>query len=62
MHPFYKYEELRNKRIPAAVLAKPAEFDAVWDKFQKELLDIGVEKMEAEFTQLLANRVKLWNE
>lgn len=55
-----KYSDLYHKRIPAAVMAKASEFDATWDKFQKELTDIGVEKAEAEFTKMIQTRMELY--
>lgn len=53
--------ELMRKRVPEAILAKPEKFDEVWDSFQKELERAGVEKLEAQFEELLKERIKLWN-
>ncbi|PTM59509.1 carbohydrate ABC transporter substrate-binding protein (CUT1 family) [Desmospora activa DSM 45169] len=50
------------KRIPEAILADPDNFDKVWDQFMKDLDKIGVEEMEAEYTKLVKQRVKLWSE
>jgi putative aldouronate transport system substrate-binding protein len=57
-----KMKDITWKRIPAAVLAKPEDFDKLWDAYQKELIDAGVEKMEKGFTKYVQDRVKLWNE
>jgi len=50
------------KRIPEIILAKPEDFDKLWDAYQQELLDAGVEKMEDGYEALVKERVKLWNE
>ncbi|MBD3922307.1 ABC transporter substrate-binding protein [Paenibacillus sp. PR3] len=57
-----KMKDITWKWIPQAVMAKPEEFDAIWDKYQKTLVDAGVEKMEKGFTRYVQDRVKLWNE
>lgn len=57
-----KMKDISWKRIPQAILAKPEEFDQIWDEYQQELIDAGVEKMEAGFTKYVQDRVKLWNE
>jgi len=55
-----KAEEITLKAIARAVLAKPAEFDAEWDKFMKEIEDINIALLEAEVTALVAERMQLW--
>lgn len=50
------------KKVPEAILAKPENFDKVWDDFMAELENAGVHKLEELFNQLLAERIKLWNE
>jgi putative aldouronate transport system substrate-binding protein len=57
-----KMKDITWKRIPEAILAKPEKFDAIWDAYQKDLVDAGVEKYEAGFGELVKARVKLWNE
>ncbi|MNG36202.1 hypothetical protein D3C84_1231540 [compost metagenome] len=49
------------KRIPEAILAKPEDFDKVYDAFLKDLEDAGVAKMNAELTKLIKDRVELWS-
>ncbi|MDO3413350.1 ABC transporter substrate-binding protein [Saccharibacillus sp. CPCC 101409] len=49
------------KRIPEMVVAKPEKFDGLWDAYQQELIDGGVEKMEQGFTRYVQDLVKLWN-
>ncbi len=56
-------EKLKNitwKRIPEAILAKPEQFDALWDKYMKEIEAAGVEKAEQLRQQLLNERLALW--
>jgi putative aldouronate transport system substrate-binding protein len=50
------------KRIPEAILAKPKDFDRIWDEYMAELEKAGVEKMEDGYESLVKERVKLWNE
>ncbi|HEY8391363.1 MAG TPA: ABC transporter substrate-binding protein [Capillibacterium sp.] len=60
--PLQRCDDLCKKRIPEIVLAKPADFDRLWDSFQQELIDLGIRKAEAIFTQLVKDRIKLWND
>ncbi|MDQ8736596.1 ABC transporter substrate-binding protein [Paenibacillus sp. LHD-38] len=57
-----KMKGITFKRIPQAVLAKPGEFDKLWDAYQQELTDAGVEKMEDGYEVLVKERVELWND
>ncbi|QLG42341.1 ABC transporter substrate-binding protein [Paenibacillus sp. E222] len=57
-----KVKDITWKQIPQAVMAKPEEFDAIWNDYQQKLVDAGVEKMEQGFTKYVQDRVKLWNE
>jgi putative aldouronate transport system substrate-binding protein len=57
-----KSQEIVRKRIPEAILAEPAQFDAVYDKMLKELEAVGATEMGKEYTELVKARVKLWNE
>ncbi|WP_426450846.1 ABC transporter substrate-binding protein [Paenibacillus sp. S-38] len=50
------------KRIPEAILAKPEQFDAIYDGMLQELDKVGVKKMEQEYTELVKERAKLFNE
>ncbi|EHB59604.1 MULTISPECIES: ABC transporter substrate-binding protein [Paenibacillus] len=58
---YKKVEEITRKRIPEIILADPAKFDQLYDQFIKELNDAGAEKMEKEYTELVRQRVELWN-
>lgn len=57
-----KLKDITWKRIPEAILAKPADFDKVWDSYMKELDKAGVAKAETLREELVKQRVKLWNE
>ena len=54
--------DITTKRIPEAILAKPEDFDAVWDQFMQDLENAGVEEAEKEYTQLIKDTVELWNQ
>jgi putative aldouronate transport system substrate-binding protein len=57
-----KMEDITRKRIPEAILAKPADFDKVFDTMLEELEKAGVLDMEKNYTELVKARVKLWSE
>lgn len=57
---FKKTQDIIRKRIPEAILAKPADFDKIYDAFLAELDKAGAEKMEAEYTELVKARVALF--
>jgi len=48
------------KMVPAAILAKPAQFDQKWDAFQKSMKDAGLDAYTAQFTKALQDRAQLW--
>ena len=50
------------KRIPEAILAKPEEFDAIWDAYMEELEKNGVERAEKGRQEFVEARVALWND
>ena len=53
--------DITTKRIPEAILAKPEDFDAIWDEFMLDLEKVGVEEAEAEYTQIIKDTVELWS-
>ncbi|MHA6532985.1 ABC transporter substrate-binding protein [Paenibacillus sp. BAC0078] len=57
---YKKTQDIIRKRIPEAILSKPADFDKVYDAFIAELNKAGAEQMEAEYTDLVKARVSLW--
>ncbi|MBD2872510.1 ABC transporter substrate-binding protein [Paenibacillus arenilitoris] len=58
---FQKTQDIMKKRIPEAILAKPADFDKIYDAFLKDLEDAGVAKLNEEFTKMVQDRVELWS-
>lgn len=58
--PWQKCQDIIRKRIPEAILAKPEKFDSIWANFIKELDDNGVRRLEETMTNLIAERIKLW--
>ncbi len=57
-----KYDEITAKRIPAAILASPEDFDSLWEEYQAELVSVGIHNLEDEFNVLIEGKMKLWNE
>lgn len=57
-----KLQDITWKRIPQAILAKPEDFDKIWDEYQQELLKADVEKAEKIREEIVKARVELWNE
>lgn len=55
-----KFDELVDKRIAEAVMAKPEQFDAIYDAMLEDFERIDVPKMEAEFSKYLQARLDLW--
>ncbi|OXL83692.1 ABC transporter substrate-binding protein [Paenibacillus sp. SSG-1] len=58
---YQKTQDIIRKRIPEAVLAKPEQFDAIFDGMLKELDDAGAVEMEKQYTELVKARVELWS-
>ena len=57
---YQKTQDIIHKRIPAAILSKPAEFDKIYDSFLDELDKAGAQQMEQEYTKLVKDRVALF--
>lgn len=55
-----RYDEITAKRIPEAVLASPAEFDAKWDAYMAELEAIDIHALEDAFNVLIKEKIELW--
>lgn len=56
-----KYHDLGLKMLPQMILSSPAQFDELWDKYQKALTDAGCDYLEEEFNKLIKDRIELWN-
>lgn len=59
---FQKTQDIMKKKIPEAILAKPADFDRVYDEFLADLEKANVKKLNAAFTKMVQDRVALWSE
>lgn len=46
--------------IPAAVMAKPGDFDKKWDEYIKALKDAGLDKVTEQFEKAIKDRVEMW--
>ncbi len=57
---YEKTQDIIQKRIPEAILAKADKFDQIYDDFLAELDKVGAEKMEKEYTELVKARVSLF--
>lgn len=57
-----KADDYCQKAIPQAIMTSPSNFDAAWDKIQNDLKALGIEKANKEMTQLIKERIELWNQ
>ena len=57
---YAKYEGLFRKHLPGIIMCAPAEFDAKWAAFKKDLSGIEIEKYEAWFQAQLDKRVEMF--
>lgn len=57
---YAKYEGLFRKHLPQIIMCKPAEFEAKWADFKKELSGINIEVYEKWFQAQLDERVALF--
>ncbi len=46
--------------IPAAITAKPEDFDKKWDEYLKALDDAGLDKVTEQFEKAIKDRVEMW--
>ncbi|MNX83749.1 Bacterial extracellular solute-binding protein [compost metagenome] len=56
-----KMKDITWKRIPEAVMAKPGDFDKIWDAYMSDLEKAGVKEMEESYTKHIQDRIKLWS-
>ncbi len=59
---YQKSQDIVRKRIPEAILAKPDQFDSVYDQMVTELSTDEMKKMEASYTELIKNTIDLWGQ
>jgi putative aldouronate transport system substrate-binding protein len=53
------YDVIAN-HLGKILMAKPADFDRLWDAMVKEMYEVGVEKVNAEMTGIIKDKVALW--
>ncbi|GAA4067638.1 ABC transporter substrate-binding protein [Amphibacillus indicireducens] len=56
-----RLDDITETRITQAVLADPAEFDALWDAMVVEMEEAGAEQANEEMTKLTQNILELWS-
>lgn len=56
-----KLLDLTKKYIAQSVTAAPEDFDAIWDEFQVEMVNAGLEEATEEYTKLIKERIELWS-
>lgn len=61
-HIMQRVSTIVRERIPELILIDPNQYDLLWDQFIQELNDAGAEQLELEYTKLIQQRVRLWNE
>ncbi|ANY70111.1 ABC transporter substrate-binding protein [Paenibacillus sp. BIHB 4019] len=59
---FQKTQDIMKKRVPEAILAKPENFDKIWDDFMADLDKAGASKLNEQFTQMVKDRVEFWSQ
>lgn len=55
-------DDYTTQKITEAILTDPANFEAVWEEMQAELVSMGIEDANAEMTQIIRDRLELWGE
>jgi putative aldouronate transport system substrate-binding protein len=53
-------DNLTKNALIEMIVSDPNQFDELWDKYQQDLMDAGVEEMNKAFTELVKQRVDLW--
>ena len=55
-----KADDLTEQKITQAILGKPGDFEAAWEKMQQELIDMGIEDANKDMTKITRNLMELW--
>ncbi|NLK21956.1 MAG: extracellular solute-binding protein [Epulopiscium sp.] len=53
-------DSIMRQSIVQSIIAKPGEFDDVWQKAMDELKSSGVEEMNKDFTNLVNKQIEFW--
>lgn len=56
-----KADDYVQKAVTQAILGSESDFDSAWDKIQKDLEVMDINKLEEGMSQLTAEKIKLWN-
>ncbi|MBD7911758.1 ABC transporter substrate-binding protein [Clostridium cibarium] len=56
-----KADDYVQKAITQAILGKESDFDAAWDKIQSDLKAMNIEKANQAMTDMVKEKLKLWN-
>ncbi|WP_080840688.1 sugar ABC transporter substrate-binding protein [Cohnella massiliensis] len=56
-----KQNELSTKYLPKAILAKPEEFDSVWDEYVNEIRKLNIKAYEDRINEVLQWRKDTWS-
>ena len=55
-------DDYTTQKVTEAILASPEDFDGIWEEMQQRLTDMGIDKANAEMTELTHQRLELWGE
>jgi putative aldouronate transport system substrate-binding protein len=55
-----RVESVYRKYLPRIILARPNQFDRLWDEYIEELGKTGLEKYEAFFQDAVNKRIEKW--
>ncbi|MEW4372551.1 ABC transporter substrate-binding protein [Paenibacillus kandeliae] len=58
---YQKSQDIVRKSIPEAILAKPDQFDTLYDQMIAQLNTDDMKKMEQTYSQMIKDTVELWN-
>ena len=56
-----KQNELSTKYLPKAILAKPEEFDSVWDEYVTDIRKLNIKAYEDRINEVLQWRRDTWS-
>lgn len=56
-----KAEDLYRKYLPRIILARPNQFERLWDEYVSELSEVGLEKYEEYVQKEINERVRKWS-
>lgn len=55
-------DDYTTQKVTEAILADPADFDAIWSEMQTQLESLNIEEANSEMTGLVNDRMELWGE